>query len=335
MGGWSEPQRRAMWQQALNETHTPSSLAQCMLCFESHILAERLSDDFLAKRKTWRSDVDRARSFPDLVCLGLVLQQSLRLPSTLPRLTQSLTHILDRQDLAIRTLDFVVGHKQLCALFEEALVARTSAPEKRRGDIDIGMHCSRSRNVTNKIISNFSRASVSKKESFSRVVSGSGFDKLNDGSVFFTPEGEMSTEFPERNARLENKHETPQKSSEVQRPLGQSTLLQNSMQDYRSTGSAERRTAGLHSSPGQHSPSSKRKNMALDGGNHCSLNATLLHERTPVTAAKIGRPELSTHGGIGGVSKDEASPPYLSTPTVLMLPSRKKPAFSESHLTEL
>jgi hypothetical protein len=162
LGGWAESKRRQHWERELRRAHTAKSLAWCLLGFEEHILAERLSDEFLSCRSTWRSRVKSAVTFPDLSQLTEELRQSLRLPSTLPRLRQCTAGMLGRWDLSEQILEFLVGHKKLLALFPEALLAQPSASPKRFGSLDMALHCDRARVAVDSVLKKFKGSSLAR-----------------------------------------------------------------------------------------------------------------------------------------------------------------------------
>jgi len=202
LGGWAEPQRKEHWQRELQQAHTAKSLARCLLDFENHVLAERLSDEFLACRLDWRADVQRVSSFPDLLQLTIRLRHSLRLPSSLPRLRHLSAQLLGRWDLSLQMLDFVVGHEKLLNLFQAALFARTSSKRKRFGSVDIALHCDRAKQALDTVLKEFEKfgwqrpATLVNRSSYVSY-SAAPWKMLEvDGATLYSPTGQSFTEEP-------------------------------------------------------------------------------------------------------------------------------------------
>jgi hypothetical protein len=137
--GWRESGWRLQWQQELKAARSAQRLSLHLRSFEEHILAERLLPTFLQQRKAWLAQLQRVQTFPELISAARELRGALRTPSALRTLTRLAALRLKRVDVVPIVMDFLVGHRELSALAEAALLCAPSAPPKG-GKVDLTRH---------------------------------------------------------------------------------------------------------------------------------------------------------------------------------------------------
>jgi hypothetical protein len=130
--GWAECGDSEAWRQEVQRATDIKALVRRILEFERHILAERLNNDFLARRAQWVVDLHHVRNFASLQGLINELCDGIRERTTVPAMTQAFRQLLGRRDLAPGLLDLVVGHKRLRALAQAALLTTTTGDRRDR-----------------------------------------------------------------------------------------------------------------------------------------------------------------------------------------------------------
>lgn len=121
------------WRQAIHSAKAPQQLALQLVAFEKHILAQRLTSEFLQRRLAWRSALMQVREFAALRQLAAELHDGLRTPPTHGNIHWCTSQALGRVDLAQTVVDFVVGYRELRVILEPVLFCARSAKKPKEG----------------------------------------------------------------------------------------------------------------------------------------------------------------------------------------------------------
>jgi len=139
------------WRQEFRSGASARKLGLQLLAFEADIRAERLSSAFLADREAWQRSLRGVRTFEELRKWAGQLRSALTTPPTKdvisqcmrlairPKLAKAVSNSQDINRLALsdpiaaHIMDYVVGHREIQAILQPALLCARSAVVKSTG----------------------------------------------------------------------------------------------------------------------------------------------------------------------------------------------------------